>query len=734
MDGRQVMAANNNLAANNSSSVPKSYGNYHYGANNGESSLDLIESAFQVSRSNSIQFIDSDGCPTDANIMGPLIKMDSTGQRLLAPFDAFKFPTSDMVFFRAVVSSCVSECKPSVCAPTLLEGANTPDDDLTTRQMATSSMPPSTPTAQPSFRPPAIRPSVPSSNRMTTLAQASSTGATGRPTTSAGLSTKTTPASARQTTLSHYSSLANTDLNTQASGDSLTTIPGYGQPDPMQTSESNEQMNTDSANGLELQRGQVVNVTNNHQQGRPVAPKPNIFTAVNDRHPPVNLSSLTNEQRRQIVNLFETRLKQPLPVATAAGSSGIADMADLYTGFLQEIMLKDKSLLHMMPSVQERKTNWRVGEQASSPLAASGVDDLLANLSADGNELQPRGNQTLLNAELLAELSSILHEAKIGSNNEIVPPKIGADNKQHADRMSLLAVAKARADPKLSNPKHKKDKFDLHQIDANSQPSHSRAKRQAESARLVAPAYVQMAESIRSAPETPAGGVKFTKVFVELYHTGSEEVARRRKRAVEPRYEMDELVVQSIKIHDRLQFHPDSHEKPSRSARSKSYKSALQSQKSDRSQQAEEPTTRYSILTNSGALSMVVVAISFVSLQIFLVLMCLVDWNRRRLRHRVQSSRNNYLNRQVCYTDPQSAADSASLSSYYESTCSTNIDPNSSFVHSFARGHSGPHDHLYLATQAAALNQSAQLEGIEQQSIYLQVPRRPNWLSSNRLP
>lgn len=75
----------------------------------------LIESMYQVDSVNSIQFIDSDGCPTDANLMGPLVKMDPHGHRLLAPFDAFKFPSSDMVFFRAVVTSCLAECKPAVC-------------------------------------------------------------------------------------------------------------------------------------------------------------------------------------------------------------------------------------------------------------------------------------------------------------------------------------------------------------------------------------------------------------------------------------------------------------------------------------------------------------------------------------------------------------------------------------------------------------------------------------------
>lgn len=85
----------------------------------------LIEAMFQIDSVNSIQFIDSNGCPTDANLMGPLVRMDPHGHRLLAPFDAFKFPTSDMVFFRAVVTSCLAECKPAVC-PNYSPAAATP--------------------------------------------------------------------------------------------------------------------------------------------------------------------------------------------------------------------------------------------------------------------------------------------------------------------------------------------------------------------------------------------------------------------------------------------------------------------------------------------------------------------------------------------------------------------------------------------------------------------------------
>lgn len=45
--------------------------------------------------SNEILLIDSVGCPTDQNIMGPLQRVNS--KVIQAPFDAFKFPSSDTV-------------------------------------------------------------------------------------------------------------------------------------------------------------------------------------------------------------------------------------------------------------------------------------------------------------------------------------------------------------------------------------------------------------------------------------------------------------------------------------------------------------------------------------------------------------------------------------------------------------------------------------------------------------
>ncbi|GFT62934.1 uncharacterized protein NPIL_557171 [Nephila pilipes] len=63
-----------------------------------------------------ILLIDSLGCPTDVSIMGSLTKAGSTGKILLAPFEAFKFPTSDIVQFKALVTPCLPNCEPVDCS------------------------------------------------------------------------------------------------------------------------------------------------------------------------------------------------------------------------------------------------------------------------------------------------------------------------------------------------------------------------------------------------------------------------------------------------------------------------------------------------------------------------------------------------------------------------------------------------------------------------------------------
>ncbi|KAK4015822.1 uncharacterized protein LOC116925414 [Daphnia magna] len=62
-----------------------------------------------------ILLIDSNGCPTDQEIMGPINVLNGTSKVLRAPFDAFKFPNSDVVQFKAIVTPCLPTCEPVQC-------------------------------------------------------------------------------------------------------------------------------------------------------------------------------------------------------------------------------------------------------------------------------------------------------------------------------------------------------------------------------------------------------------------------------------------------------------------------------------------------------------------------------------------------------------------------------------------------------------------------------------------
>ena len=62
-----------------------------------------------------IVLLDSNGCPTEGQIMGPLTKGKNYEKLLLANFDAFKFPTSEIVQFRALVTPCMPRCQPVEC-------------------------------------------------------------------------------------------------------------------------------------------------------------------------------------------------------------------------------------------------------------------------------------------------------------------------------------------------------------------------------------------------------------------------------------------------------------------------------------------------------------------------------------------------------------------------------------------------------------------------------------------
>lgn len=62
-----------------------------------------------------ITLIDANGCPTDQFIMGPIYKTSFNRKVLLTHFDAFKFPSSEVVQFRALVTPCMPRCEPVQC-------------------------------------------------------------------------------------------------------------------------------------------------------------------------------------------------------------------------------------------------------------------------------------------------------------------------------------------------------------------------------------------------------------------------------------------------------------------------------------------------------------------------------------------------------------------------------------------------------------------------------------------
>lgn len=64
--------------------------------------------------SSEITLIDSDGCPTDPTLMSIVTKVGNT-KTLEANFEAFKFPTSNVVQFRALVTPCLFACQPVKC-------------------------------------------------------------------------------------------------------------------------------------------------------------------------------------------------------------------------------------------------------------------------------------------------------------------------------------------------------------------------------------------------------------------------------------------------------------------------------------------------------------------------------------------------------------------------------------------------------------------------------------------
>ncbi|KAH8383570.1 hypothetical protein KR009_009342 [Drosophila setifemur] len=71
--------------------------------------------AMDGSDSAEITLIDANGCPTDQYIMSAMQKLAGNRKVLLSQFDAFKFPSSELVQFRALVTPCIPRCEPVIC-------------------------------------------------------------------------------------------------------------------------------------------------------------------------------------------------------------------------------------------------------------------------------------------------------------------------------------------------------------------------------------------------------------------------------------------------------------------------------------------------------------------------------------------------------------------------------------------------------------------------------------------
>lgn len=69
-----------------------------------------------------IMLVDGEGCPTDPSIMAAMTNSKGNGQTLEAQFDAFKFPTSETVAFRALVTPCIPHCEPVHCQNRVFDG------------------------------------------------------------------------------------------------------------------------------------------------------------------------------------------------------------------------------------------------------------------------------------------------------------------------------------------------------------------------------------------------------------------------------------------------------------------------------------------------------------------------------------------------------------------------------------------------------------------------------------
>lgn len=798
MDGKQLLAtiqqqqqqviANNSTGKNDNqlklgtngrnyfNSLP---GGYHYASGQQQQQAELLNETRMESLigqaatpANSIQFIDSDGCPTDANLMGPLVKMDPTGHRLLAPFDAFKFPTSDMVFFRAVVTSCLAECKPAVCSPAGSSGplaapdmapdtaayqspptsASTDSSYLLTSRMTppptTTSSSPTTTTTVPTTTTTTIVTTM-GANLSELTRQTLSSG----PKNQAPMETLIEGETFARSTVGESTATTATGQKTQDTTSGMTVVvPGFSQsadatpttalpttvgstwptPTSMAAATTASQLLADIL--------QQVNMTNNHNGRAP--PRPTTTTTAsylagssfNNNVDPVGqmtslleLASMTAEQKQQILESFEAKLRQKFAVKPSQapliinGTSApdLADLTDMYTGLLSSLISSSSAGGHNKDSSLQTKnedpnnrTNRTIGEQLSDAFVSLLNSKLsqtqqveTAKVDYDktsANKLETTGD----NQTKLSEVTKPSNRTMTTSTQqqEIKPqPGNRIQKKRDKTTANLQALADSYLGAFESFGKRRKREAERDNLHVATTSNY---------------VYMEQPQSGSTQISGQPEGSRFTQAVVEMYHTrpgdNNLKLARFRRQAMtfdQPTASVgqkEELVVQSIKIVDRLQFkdekqrttneaYPVAGQRAARSdlvmmanspglikkpsGWSSNQAAPKLSSSSGRSRQVvdgdnfEDGSDDQMILRSSSSLSaftVFLVALCFVFVQISMVLLCLLDWGRRRRPPPRSSSLSSASSINVDCSNP---FDGSTILSSYHSDNSSVITP-----------------------------------------------------------
>ncbi|XP_055346148.1 uncharacterized protein LOC129593722 isoform X2 [Paramacrobiotus metropolitanus] len=73
-----------------------------------------VDGATTAAGRSKIKMIDSNGCPSDDIVLGPVESIND-GKTVRIPIEAFKFPSNDEVEFMAMVKPCQRQCEPAQC-------------------------------------------------------------------------------------------------------------------------------------------------------------------------------------------------------------------------------------------------------------------------------------------------------------------------------------------------------------------------------------------------------------------------------------------------------------------------------------------------------------------------------------------------------------------------------------------------------------------------------------------